>query len=64
MVHPFREGNGRVQRLFFEHLALYNKYVLNWNTIIHTNEWIQANIEGVIDYEPMEDIFKRVISYA
>ena len=24
IIHPFREGNGRVQRLFFEHLVLYN----------------------------------------
>ena len=61
MVHPFREGNGRVQRLFFEHLALYNGYVLDWNSIVHTDEWIQANIDGVIDYNPMENIFKRIV---
>jgi len=60
MLHPFREGNGRVQRLFFEHLALYNGYVLDWNTI-SKDDWIQANIAGVTDYEPMENIFKRVL---
>ena len=61
MLHPFREGNGRVQRLFFEHLALYNGYVLDWNSIVHTDEWIQANIDGVIDYNPMENIFKHIV---
>lgn len=60
MVHPFREGNGRVQRLFFEHLALYNGYVLNWDSI-SKEDWIQANIAGITDYEPMENIFKRVL---
>lgn len=28
MVHPFREGNGRVQCVFFEHLALSTGYEL------------------------------------
>jgi len=63
ILHPFREGNGRVQRLFFEHLSLYNGYVLDWNVITHTDEWIQANIDGVIDYVPMENIFKRILKY-
>lgn len=29
-VHPFREGNGRVQRAFFEQLAHDAGYLLNW----------------------------------
>lgn len=29
-VHPFREGNGRAQRAFFEQLAHDAGYVLNW----------------------------------
>ena len=60
LLHPFREGNGRVQRLFFEHLALYNGYVLNWSSTTK-DDWIQANIAGVTDYEPMENIFKRLL---
>lgn len=61
MLHPFREGNGRVQRLFFEHLALSNKYVLDWSNI-NSNEWIQANIDGVtVNYTSMQNIFKRII---
>jgi cell filamentation protein len=29
-VHPFREGNGRTQRAFFEQLAGDSGYTLNW----------------------------------
>ena len=62
MIHPFREGNGRVQRVFFEHLALYNGFELDWSDI-KENEWIQANIDGVhVDYSQMEGIFNRTLT--
>ncbi|MEQ4921886.1 Fic family protein [Proteus hauseri] len=62
MIHPFREGNGRVQRLFFEHLALAASYDLNWADI-NQDEWIKANIDGVnVNYTPMETIFKRIVT--
>ncbi len=62
MIHPFREGNGRVQRLLFEHLAIAAGYDLDWE-FIQRNEWVQANIDGVnINYEPMNKIFKRIVS--
>ncbi len=61
MVHPFREGNGRVQRLLFEHIAIAAGYDLDWE-FIQRSEWIQANIDGVaVNYEPMNKIFKRII---
>ncbi|WP_206379372.1 Fic/DOC family protein, partial [Pseudomonas viridiflava] len=42
MIHPFREGNGRVQRIFSEHLALSAGYELDWENVSR-DEWIQAN---------------------
>lgn len=61
MVHPFREGNGRVQRLLFEHLALAAGYELSWENV-DKDEWIQANIDGVyVNYEPMKNIFLNVV---
>ena len=62
MIHPFREGNGRVQRVFFEHLALSTGYELEWSDVT-SSEWIGANIDGVnVNYEPMEAIFIRILS--
>ncbi|MFY9260923.1 MAG: putative adenosine monophosphate-protein transferase Fic [Gallionella sp.] len=60
MIHPFREGNGRVQRLLFEHLALSAGYELDWENI-NQDEWIHANIDGVVNDEPMADIFNRIV---
>ncbi len=61
MIHPFREGNGRVQRVFFEHLALSGGYELDWQDVTE-DEWIQANIDGVqVDYARMEVIINRIL---
>ncbi|UMZ13097.1 putative adenosine monophosphate-protein transferase Fic [Pseudomonas sp. MPFS] len=61
MIHPFREGNGRVQRLFFEHLALSAGYELDWEDVSQS-EWLEANINGVyVNYAPMTEIFKRIV---
>ena len=46
VIHPFREGNGRTQRIFFEHLLAYCGYGVDWSQIESQERWIQANIEG------------------
>jgi len=62
MLHPFREGNGRVQRLLFEHIALSAGYELSWEDVL-PEEWIQANIDGVnVNYASMARIFKRIVT--
>jgi len=61
MIHPFREGNGRVQRLFFEHLAAFNGYALDWESISQ-DDWIKANIDGFhVQYQSLAEIFERVL---
>ncbi|MGP9766517.1 putative adenosine monophosphate-protein transferase Fic [Halomonas sp. AOP13-D3-9] len=61
VVHPFREGNGRAQRMFFEHLIINCGYHLSWHPL-ERNEWIEANIAGYYcDYRPLELIFERCI---
>lgn len=61
VIHPFREGNGRVQRLFFEHLAAFNGYALDWKSISQ-DDWIKANIDGFqVQYQALADIFERVL---
>lgn len=62
MVHPFREGNGRAQRILFEHIIVNCGWQISWETIL-PEEWVTANIAGVYaDYGPMENIFSRCIS--
>ena len=60
-LHPFPEGNGRTQRLFFEHLAKLSGYSIDW-TIVHQWE-IEATAERSFlgDKEPLFRMFERIV---
>ena len=45
VIHPFREGNGRATRVFFEQLAEHNGYSLDFSSV-SKSEWIEASIDG------------------
>lgn len=61
MVHPFREGNGRAQRILFEHIIIYAGYEISWWGI-GPREWAQANIDAVVcNYGAMQRVFERCI---
>lgn len=62
ILHPFREGNGRVQRVFMQYLARYNGHELNFNDI-SSKEMILASIRGAEgDIFLLEKLFKKCIS--
>ncbi len=62
LIHPFREGNGRAQRFFFEELMFVLGYEVTWPQI-SKKEWIEANIAGInMDLEPLKRIFSQTIS--
>lgn len=62
IIHPFREGNGRSQRILFEHIIVNCGYKISWANV-NKDEWIQANINSVhCDYSLLENIFSRCIS--
>jgi len=64
MLHPFREGNGRAQRIFFEQLALHAGYFLEWQNV-EEQQWREANQAGADgDLAPLEAVFARVVSRA
>lgn len=61
MLHPFREGNGRVQRLFIAQLIRFNGYDINFNDI-DSDELMIATIQsanGITDQ--LKEIFARLI---
>lgn len=61
ILHPFREGNGRVQRFFFEELLFTLGYELRWPQI-SKETWIDANIAGyALNLEPLKAIFSQAI---
>jgi cell filamentation protein len=47
IIHPFREGNGRTQRFFFEELFFNFGLNVNWPDI-SKDEWVNANIQGYL----------------
>lgn len=61
MVHPFKEGNGRAQRILFEHIIVNAGYAISWWGV-QPDEWKTANIDAAwCNYSPMEWVFDRCI---
>ncbi|MFI8482888.1 putative adenosine monophosphate-protein transferase Fic [Pseudomonas sp. NPDC078700] len=61
VIHPFREGNGRAQRILFEHIVINAGYEIDWWSV-QEGEWMQANIDAVVcDYAGLGRIFDRCI---
>ena len=64
MLHPFRDGNGRTQRILFEHIALNCNYIIDWGAVT-TEKWIIANIHGAnCNFKPLGEIFKGALKLA
>ena len=62
MLHPFREGNGRTQRVFLTQLIRHSGHDINFSTI-DTDELMIATIQsanGIVDY--LRNLFKESIS--
>ncbi len=61
-IHPFREGNGRTQRIYFTQLIRYCGYDINFSEI-DTDELMIATIQaslGVMDF--LIEFFKNAIT--
>lgn len=64
MLHPFRDGNGRAQRILFEHIVVNAGFEITWDPIT-AEEWVGANIASVrCDYSLLEALFERCIGKA
>ncbi|WP_122315645.1 putative adenosine monophosphate-protein transferase Fic [Pseudomonas cichorii] len=61
VVHPFRDGNGRAQRILFEHIIVNAGYEISWWEV-DVQEWTQANIDAVVcDYTALTKVFAKCI---
>jgi cell filamentation protein len=61
VIHPFREGNGRAQRILFEQIIINAGFAVDW-WLIKDTAWVPANIDAVTcDYRGLEAIFERCI---
>jgi len=63
LVHPFREGNGRLSRLLANIMALQGEQPMLDFTYMDNNkiEYFTAIQAGLDNDEPMKEIFRRVL---
>ena len=62
VIHPFRDGNGRSQRILFEVICINAGYEIRWNPIERT-EWIEANIAAYsLQTEKLEALLDRALT--
>lgn len=62
VLHPFREGNGRTQRVFIEYLAQGAGFYVDFSQI-DGKEMIEASaLSFAREYGMMTDMFRRVLS--
>ncbi len=60
VLHPFREGNGRTQRLFIEYLALHAGYRVDFSDVT-PEEMIIASAESfACEYEKINEMFEKI----
>lgn len=61
VVHPFRDGNGRAQRILFEHIVYNAGYDISW-WAVEPEQWLNANVAAYhCDLRPLTAIFRRCI---
>lgn len=61
-IHPFREGNGRTQRMFIECLALKNGFSLGFAKISN-EEMLEASVQTFnLEYKLMSKLLLRALS--
>jgi len=61
-LHPFRDGNGRTQRIFFAELARRAKYDLDFSQV-KPNELLEADIAAYEkNYTLLENLLDKMVS--
>ncbi len=59
-IHPFREGNGRTQRMFIEYLSNVAGFHVDFSDVA-SEEMIEASVDSFLkNYEKMDRIFDKI----
>lgn len=63
VLHPFREGNGRTQRVFWSVLARDAGWDIHWDKI-SAQENIDASVQALlhVNYDPLIGLFDRCVT--
>ncbi len=61
-IHPFREGNGRTQRIFWQRIANDAGYKIDWSKVVG-DELDKASLIGRIENNliPLEEMFNKIV---
>ena len=61
-IHPFREGNGRTQRMFIGFLALKNGFFLDFSKISN-EEMLEASVQTFsMNYDLMSSLILKSLT--
>lgn len=60
-LHPFREGNGRTQRAFFEQLAGAAGFILDWQSLDADRNAYASSAIMLGDPAPMREILDKLV---
>lgn len=61
-IHPFREGNGRAQRVFWDRLARGAGWTLDWRSVRgETNDMACRAASDLRDFEPLRTMFDGIV---
>ncbi|WP_051259369.1 Fic/DOC family protein [Schaalia suimastitidis] len=64
-VHPFREGNGRTQRVFWNRVARDAGWQLDWREVLGaTNDHASRAASEQQNFQPLREMFNRIVSKA
>ncbi len=64
-MHPFREGNGRTQRVFWNRVARDAGWQLDWREVHGaTNDQASRAASEQQDFGPLREMFDQIVSKA
>ncbi len=62
-IHPFREGNGRAQRIFWSRVARDAGYEVNWDYIVgNENDEASRLAAEEMDLSKLVEMFRKIVS--